>query len=387
VTWGQAVAVSGEGYEPGIAADSKGVLYYTAHKDQSDRSSYPYLASWFLISKDNGATWHSPTDPFPLGAKWERYPGDEGDIGIDAQDFVYFVDTYLLDNHLHVWADGGVWQYSESIQKTTGLDDRPWIAAQGTHILHYLGNNGQEVNGGRYWYYRSTNGGRTWTAGTAVPGNGWGLIDAERYGDHVYIVDESEISGGADIRVWTSDDQGASWDWSNPAIAGHREGDGSAFPMVVSGANGVVFAMWDDITDGEQNGTHMFVSRSLDYGKTWNATEITPFKLYSYFQALTVSAEGELGVAFYGTPDIPVSANSTWYLYGALQRNADLGPIQLNFSKASEDPVFEGARVDALGDFFEAVISPDQALNIAYEVRTAAPSRLLYFVRGELPDA
>lgn len=387
VRWQGEVAVGGEGYEPGLATDSTGALYYTAHKDQNDRSSYPYRASWFLVSTDNGQSWKSPTQPFPLGVKWQYYVGDEGDIGVDARDYVYFVDTYLLDNHLHVWADQGVWQYSERIQKTVGLDDRPWITAQGSGILHYLGNNGQEVNGGRYWYYRSVNGGRTWTTGDPVPGNGWGELDAERYGDHVYVIDESDIDTAADIRVWISDDQGASWDWANPVIIAHRDGPGSAYPLVAAGSNGTVFALWNDITDGEANGTKIFLGRSTDYGHTWNVTNITPFTLYSYYQSVTVDSTGTLGVAFYGTPDIPVADNSTWWLYGAMLRNADVDPIILNFTKASPEPVYNGSRVNALGDLFESVITPDGAYNVAFERRdVAAGKRYLEFVRGSLPD-
>jgi hypothetical protein len=84
-----------QGYEPGIAVDSTGAMYYTAHKNLDDKTSWDYLASWFFVSTDNGMTWYSPTDPFPRGALWETYLGDEGDIAVDAMDNVYFVDTYL----------------------------------------------------------------------------------------------------------------------------------------------------------------------------------------------------------------------------------------------------------------------------------------------------
>ena len=392
VKWGEDVDLHGEGYEPGLACDSTGAIYYTAHKDQSDRSSYPYQASWFMISTDGGSTFTSPTQPFPLGQKWMYYKGDEGDIGIDARDYVYFVDTFLLDNHLHVWANQGQWQYSEHIQKTVGLDDRPWITAQGSGILHYLGNNGQEVNGGRYWYYRSANGGRTFTAGDPVPGNGWAELDAERNGQHVYIIDESQIDAEADIRVWISDDSGQTWDWGNPVIVGHRNGQGSAYPLITAGENGQVYALWNDITDGETNGTHIFIGKSLDYGATWNTSDITPGTLYSYYQSISVDATGTLGVAFYGTPDVPVNANSTWWLYGAMLRNADLvnftGNTTFNFTKASPDNVFVGARVDALGDLFESCFTPDGRYNIGYERRdVAAQKRWLFFTSGALPDA
>jgi len=169
-------------------------------------------------------------------------------------------------------------------------------------------------------------------------------------------------------------------------IIGHRDGPGSAYPLVMAGSNGVVFALWNDITDGETNGTKVFLGKSVDYGMTWNVTNITPFNMYSYYQSLAVDENGDLGVSFYATPDMPVSDNSSWYLYGAVQRNADISDINLNFSKASPDPVFVGARVDALGDLFESVFTPDNNYNIAFERRTGT-QRFLFFVKGSLPDS
>ena len=220
-----------EGYEPGIAVDSTGTLYYTAHKNLDDKASWDYLASWFLVSTDDGKTWESPSDPFPRGLKWQTYLGDEGDIAVDGADNVYFVDTYLIDNHIHVFADQGQWQYSVRVQKTTGLDDRPWITAQRDGLVHYLGNNGAEANGGRYWYYRSTDGARTFGRAEPVPGNGWAHIDCERNGDHVYVVSESKIGEDADILMYVSDDRGVTWNWDSPILIGHRDGPGREYPQ------------------------------------------------------------------------------------------------------------------------------------------------------------
>jgi hypothetical protein len=387
ITWGQQVDLNAVGYEPSIAVDSNGVMYMTAHKNLDDRSTWPYLASWFLVSKDGGNSWVSPTDPFPLGAKWKIYLGDEGDIAIDGRDFVYFVDTYLLDNHLHVWANGGEWQYSLRVQKTLGVDDRPWITAQGDGILHYLGNNAASVGGGRIWYYRSDNGGRTWTAGDPVPGNGWAQLEAERTGQAAYIISESAPDAPADILVYRSENEGNAWDWSNPVVIGHRDGPGRQFPWIVAGQNGMVYALWNDATNGTENGTRIFMGVSDDYAKTWNVSEITPFEAFIDYPTITVGPDNTVGVAFYGTTDLPISSNSTWYLYGAMQRNVPFGPVKLNFSIASDEPLYQGADLHALHDFFEIVVAPDFTLNVAY-MHYVGPCNgcgRLYFIKGELP--
>jgi hypothetical protein len=388
IEWEQVHAFNKQGYEPSIAADSSGALYYTAHKNLDDKSSWDYLASWFFISTDNGKTWKSPDEPFPSGRYWQTFAGDEGDIGIDGQDNVYFVDTYLFDNHIHVWADQGVWQYSVRIQKTTGFDDRPWIAAQGNEIVHYLGNNGAEVAGGRYWYYRSTNGARTFTAGDPVPGNGWGLIDAERNGDHVYIISESDVRSEADILVYVSDDTGATWDWNHPVKIAHRNGSGRQYPVVSASTDGVVWALWNDATDAVENGNKVFVGRSTDYGSTWEHWNITPFKGFMDYPTLNAGPDGSVGVAFYATRDLPVSTDSEWYLYGGMQLNATEGDLNMNFSIADPTPCYVGDNLHALHDFFEIVITPDLAMNIGYQYYIGPENGHsdMYFVRGSLPS-
>jgi len=68
-------------------------------------------------------------------------------------------------------------------------DDRPWVAAQGDGIIHYLGNSGASppectADSGRYWYYHSENGGNSFSQCYAMPG-GWSTISSERDGPYV----------------------------------------------------------------------------------------------------------------------------------------------------------------------------------------------------------
>lgn len=382
-----------QGYEPGIAVDSTGALYYTAHKNLDDKSSWDYLASWFFMSTDNGKTWTTPTEPFPRGALWQTYLGDEGDIAVDAKDNVYFVDTYLIDNHIHVWSNQGQYQYSVRVQKTTGLDDRPWITAQGDGIVHYLGNNAVEVNGGRYWYYRSTNGARTFSRADPVPGNGWAHIDCERTGDHVYVVSESNTGADADILMYVSNDRGVTWNWNDPILIGHRDGPGREYPIVSAQEDGVVWVLWNDAEKGVENGTRIFIGRSLDYGQTWETWNITPFKAFIDYPTINAGPDGSLAAAFYASKDLPVSSESEWYLYGAMDLNATVHEPSLNFTKGDPNPCYVGDDLHALHDFFEIVISPDMALNIAYQYYVGPENGHsdLYFVRGsygkmELPE-
>ncbi len=403
--WEIPYAFNAEGYEPSIASDSYGNLYYTAHKNvdrgYQDRLNTwgTQLASWFFMSNDNGKNWFVPTDPYPQGAAWKQCLGDEGDIAVDANDFVYYVDTTIRDINIHVWADEGQWQYTRYLQTSSReWDDRPWVAAQGNGVVHYLGNNAVTLPGheGRYIYYRSTNGAWSFTMEKDVPGNGWLHIDTERNGDHTYIVKETTTGAPADIVMHISDDQGASWNWNDPVYIGSRDGpggpqgEGSRWPVVAAGENGSVFVFWGDYDDAASNGSRLFLGRSLDYGQTWNVTDITPFTgLHDYFW-LSAGPMGSIGISFYSTTDLPVDENSEWYIYGGMTVNAtegDLDALEINVTMADPTPCYIGTDYHALHDFHENTISPDGAFNIAYQYYVGpgnGDSTLLY-VRGELP--
>jgi hypothetical protein len=72
-----------------------------------------------------------------------------------------------------------------------------------------------------------------------------------------------------------------------------------------------------------------------------------------------------------------------------MQQGASVGHTDLNFSKASEEPLYQGSDLHALHDFFEIAISPDGALNIAFQHYDGPCNGCssLYFVRGTLPDS
>lgn len=404
--WGDVYAFNEEGYEPSIASDSYGVLYYTAHKNvdrgYQDRANTwgNQFASWFFYSLDNGQTWSVPSEPEPYGEIWKYALGDEGDIGVDARDYVYYVDTTLRDINIHVFANGGEWQYSNVPQQASReLDDRPWIAAQGDGIVHYLGNNAVTFPGhaGRYIYYRSTNGARTFMMEQDIPGNGWLHIDTERYGTHAYIVKETTTGHPADIVMHISDDEGVTWNWEDPIYIGSRDGpggppgEGSRWPVVAAGENGTVWVFWGDYDDAEHNGSRLFLGRSLDYGQTWNVTEITPFQAVHDYFWVSAGPNDMVGVSFYSTSDLPVDEDSEWYIYGGVAINATdgkLNDIEMNITKADPTPCYAGTDYHALHDFHENCFSPDGAFNIAYQyyVGPGNGNSDLYYVRGELSE-
>ena len=378
------------GYEPGIAVDSTGALYITAHKDLNRPDTWPYPGSFFAVSRDGGATWQAPTSP---GQVHQLFVGDEGDIGVDARGWVYFVDTYAADNHLHVWSDQGkTWQLSQPIQKTTGADDRPWVTAQGSGIVHYLGNNGVEVNGGRHWYYRSTDAGVTWSQGAPIAGNGWSHIDAQRSGKNVYIANEGGGAGApGDILVYASHDQGASF--GSAVAAGKRAGPGREYPIVSAAEDDVAWVLWSDCgtaancaDTGGADPTRVFVARTDDAGATWQSWDATgALRAYIDYPTIAAGPNGTVAVAFYATTDLPISASSEWFLYAGMARALDATP-EFRFARAAPEPVYKGNDLHSLHDFFEIAIGPDETLHIGYQHTEGASSedglRRIFYAQG-----
>lgn len=387
--WGTPVNLNGIGYEPSLVSDSTGALFITAHKDLSRPDTWPYLASWILVSTDAGKTWHAPASPANVAL---QYVGDEGDLAVDARDWLYYVDTYAADNHIHVWADQGkTWKYSVPAQRTSGADDRPWIFAQGQGVVHYLGNNGAPVAGARIFYYRSTDGGLTWTAGMGLPGAGWAQGAAQVKGNYAFLLQETQGDGNTDFAVQTSKDQGATW--SAPVKAGHRSGTGGdTFPFALaSGPDGQPVFVWQDVGGGgTATGDKIFLSRSLDHGATFQQAELTPFKAYMDHITVDAGAGGATGVAFYATSDLPLSDQSKWYIYGGVTHDSTVTNRSFAFQKLDPQVLYTGKDIHALHDFFEVAFSPDGAFNVAYmtNLPPQAPNQVdgdrhLWFVRGE----
>lgn len=423
----------GIGYEPSLSIDSKGNMQITAHKDlrwggegtpfgpvlggpidtwyacqDGAMTSWDYWASWFWISTDNGATWDhgDQFEPTPgnlansaigsvTGGASECL-GDEGDIAVDNNDVVYYLDTTLEDNWWHRFTEGGE-SYEMGVvcqrMNTMAGDDRPWVAAQGDGVIHYLGNSGAsppECTGdsGRYWYYHSENGGDTFSQCYSMPG-GWSTISSEKEGPYVYVAQEDADSNSGTVQIRISDDYGrgtgpgpSDGTWQEPVDVGPRTGNcPEGYPVVNNNEAGTVVVVWADCGNGDVGAWDMQMAISYDHGQNWSGSwSIAPdwgetggITMYPF---VSISENNMVSAAWYGLKygDDGYTEGDEWHLYvgGIYQPAAN---DTFNWAIADPTPLhivtaYEEAEQDvhALHDFFETVHSPNgDWIGIAYQ--------------------
>ncbi|MDP6869610.1 MAG: hypothetical protein QGI21_02410 [Candidatus Poseidoniaceae archaeon] len=447
----------GVGYEPSLSVDSNGNMQITAHKDlrwggegnpfapvlggnldswyaceEGRMTTWDYWASWFWVSVDNGTTWgHGDSfDPTPgnlansavgsVTGGGSECLGDEGDIAIDANDVVYYLDTTLEDNWWHRFTEGGSsYEMGQVCQRmnTMAADDRPWVAAQGDGIIHYLGNSGAsppECTGdfGRYWYYHSENGGNTFSQCFAMPG-GWSTISSQNDGPYVFVAQEDQDTSSGSVHIRISDDYGrgtgpgpSDGSWALPVNIGPRNGNcPEGYPVVNNNEAGTVAVVWADCPQGDVGAWDMLMAISYDNGTSWEeAWSIAPnwgdsggLTMYPF---VSISENNMVSVAWYGLQygEDGYTTGDEWYLYaGAVFEPHSGNPFE--WSIADPTPLhivteYEESNQDvhALHDFFETVHAPDGSwVGIAYQQNIGLhpfeaneEQRYIKFVRGEV---
>ncbi|MDA0648625.1 MAG: hypothetical protein O3B00_06150 [archaeon] len=443
----------GVGYEPSLSIDSQGNLFVTAHKDlawggegapvwpvagaelglwyacsDGDSTSWDYWGSWFWISNDGGKTWghganFEPTPGNQLQANYlaggSECLGDEGDIAVDANDMVYYLDTTLEDNWWHIFSDGGNTYESGACARmnTMAADDRPWVAAQGDGIIHYLGNSGASppectLDSGRYWYYHSENGGNSFSQCYSMPG-GWSTISSQKAGPYVFVAQEDADSDSGTVHVRVSDDYGrgtgpgpSDGSWAAPLDVGPREGNcPEGYPVVNNNEGGMVVVTWADCPNGNTGAWEMRVAVSYDNGTNWSSWNATAFdRGINMYPFVSITEDQVVSLAFYGldfdqnNSEDGYVAGKDWFLYaGALKEPQEgdvwdfriVDPTPLHTVTAYEE---SSGDTHALHDFFETVMSPDGSwMGIAYQENVGLhpfeeneEQRYIKFIRGDM---
>ena len=365
------------GYEPSVVVDEYGTIYATAHKS-SVTNEGTRLSSWFWYSTDGGETWQDMPSAAQVDNKQYAL---EGDIAIDGQDRVYYVDTYAAENHLNRWLaepSGPVWDYSKPAQQTTAVDDRPWLQAHGDGIVYYLGNNGLGVPapnddpGGtsRIWFYRSSDGGLTWTPGFGLPTTGYCSIAADKSAPVDADLSTKPIhvatDDGGRLELYHSTNAGQDWTFEgkDEPIYEYQYGSNDPFPVWSAtdrAGNPYHFTVDDDPAD-DTAGRLLFVRGAPGAWDILDIADEAPGVNTFTKPWIDGGSEGFAALTFYGSPDTG-AGDKTWHTYALVTPDAQAPEPDWYFEQVTDAPVSE---TDEPEDFFECAVGLDDSVHITY---------------------
>lgn len=366
VRFGQPVKVNadGWGYEPSIDVDSTGTLYVTAHKG-SVVNEGTRLSSFLWSSRDAGATWAEMASPDHLAESKFSF---EGDIAVDRQDRLYFVDTYGADNWLSRWSKDGTLERSAPAVSASVFDDRPWIATQGADVVWLLttdvgtraaGNGPPEPAAGSGWaysavLYRSVDGGVTWSLGTAFPDSQFcGLAASPSDEVSLAVACVVRTPEGQRLAVYRSADAGLTWSEHTVHMYGGRA---DSFISIAYDQGGTLVTAF---AEAAATGHRLYVARGTARG--WTVRDVTPFRGAFQHVWTTADAKGKVGLAFYGTDSPTPSAASDWHVYAGV---AESSRGSWAIARADKVPVIRAPYPPA--DFLQCIIAPNGRLYVAY---------------------
>jgi hypothetical protein len=377
----------GYGFEPSIDVGPDGTLYATAARSTSTDPA-DQLASWLWYSTDEGRTWSQVASPLDAH---EKQPAFEGDVAVDDEGRLYFVDTYLADNTLSRWSagsEGPSWDFTRPLQGSAGVDDRPWLSAHGDGIVYYLGNNGPGVpapnnlqgedapeDPSRMWLSVSEDEGRTFTLAHGFANSFWCGMDASSADGRSLAVVCSRMLGpyngleeGYESVVYVSGDRGRSW---NETVLGEYGDEPTrGLPSAAFDASGTPYAVW-----GEGGGpTELFFARPGTDG--WETFTVTPFEGTVEKPWLAGGSEGTVALAFYATNDTSPGEGSSWHAYAMVTDDARSAQPTWQLARLSSEPVARGGA--APGHFLQTEIGPDDVANVVFDRDTESVDQVLF---------
>lgn len=378
------VELTGEegGFEPSIAVGPNGTVYVTA-APTSRPAAGDQLSSWLWYAEDDGAGFDEVPSPANVH---EAFPGFEGDVAVDAEGRLYFVDINLGDTIFHRWAPGPSWESSRPLATSIPVDDRPWLAAHGDGVVYLLLNDGEplpapenllegDATPGDKWLFVSEDAGRTWTLGRQISqGEDWCQIDASPDDDRtLLLVCQPGFSAEGEATVRLSTDRGAAVEDVHSLDLTH--GPGFLVPGAAIDPGGSLYGAYVDerveasqtqawTWAGEEPGRLRYTV-STDGGQTFSDHDVTPFE--ARFSTLDASAgrSGTLALTFYATQDLAPDEETEWYPYLMVSANATAEDPSWTTVRLLDEP--SGTGPTPPFDFFQNAIGPDNAVHVVLQ--------------------
>ncbi len=376
------------GLEPSLVVDRSNRVWVTAHKtyhgiafSPDDKAATRFRAASWLWTSQDGRSFSSPPGATALQEQNLLF-GDEGDLAVDATGNVYFIDLAVAGNTFTAWSvdRSGTPTLRHSApysEASTGVDDRPFVAAGGDGHVLALSNSPLNERG-RIQIFTSTNGGRSFSDPTPIADSQFCRpLVSRRTPTRSAAVCTS--ASGTGLFAVTSRDGGASWQRGelDPEL------DVSTiyieFLSTSEGPDGTWRALYNaqtlgpdpklDAVYGTAFGTEVPVSTRLllytsrDQGRTWTKQDVTPESGIWSQASIAAAPNGMLGIAAYYRKDI----DSDWQF-----RAATFVPgARKTRSREIVKGLVTGLAIEPgpPGEFTQAAFGTDNKLRVTYAVR------------------
>lgn len=329
--------------------------------------------------------------------------GAEGDLAVDHEGRVYFVDTYIPGMLMSRWSDHGkTWDYTQPTNGVLpGFDDRPWLAFSEERLYLYVNHVSHTA------VYGSTDGGRTWLPQAPLEWKGSssgqpyfpGHIAANETDGTLWVAGLVEKSGEPTDDVLgsaVSSDGGATF---TEAVITKPQREGGFSPIFTGStavdAAGNGYVTWSTY---DKQGCDVYYAASSDSGKSWGApVKVSDGVGCATFPWVTAGGDGKIAIVWYQTPveetagagdqflraltaptvygyTMPVAPfqnevadDAPWYLHAAAITDASgSAPVIDETRVKTKNPVLEGPMGRELWDFLQVDIGPDGRVHIAF---------------------
>jgi len=243
----------------------------------------------FATSTDAGASWTYGFLPgiteFYKNGKYTSV--SDPTVAYDAAHGKWLIATIAITNAVGVGvltsssSDGLNWDNPVSVHKTTGFDDKDWIACDNTASSAFYGHCYVEWdaadNGDQVEMSTSTDGGQTWSAASNVSG-AFGLGGQPVVQPNGTVVVPFEGNG---IQAFSSTNGGKNW--GNLATVSTISDHGvngdlrtSPLPSAEIDATGTVYVAWQDCRFRSHCSSNDIVFSKSSDGKTWSSASRVP---------------------------------------------------------------------------------------------------------------
>ena len=330
--------------------------------------------------------------------------GAEGDIAVDHEGRMFFIDTYIPGLMFTRWSEWSKkWDFTTPATGTVpGFDDRPWITFSEDALYLYVNHVSHTA------VYRSTDGGLTWDGGSLLTWRG-NATGQPFFPAHISA---NEETGTLWVNGLVQEDGKTVL---GSAVGGYTAGEPvfreavvtepqrrGGFSPIITGATAVDsagngYTTWSTYDD---EGCDVYYAVSTNDGRSWKApVKVNTGNGCATFPWITAGDNGKIALAWYETPyeknqgaaetffralsagrtlyggiEVPyfnyqdnLPKDAGWFLHSAaVTKAASKNPKVLETRVDTQTPVLAGPMGRELWDFLQLDIGPDGRIHIAF---------------------